>query len=84
MDVKKLGRLRDGGGHRIHGRDSLQHRRRDREHGPGYDFIHAAIDDHSRLAYAEVLADERGDTGDSFSAEPERSSPPTASASSGC
>jgi transposase-like protein len=50
MDVKKLGRLRDGGGHRIHGRDSAQHRRRDREHGPGYDYIHAAVDDHSRLA----------------------------------
>ena len=66
MDVKKLGRLCDGGGHRIHGRDSLQHRRRDREHGPGYDFIHAAIDDHSRLASAEVLADERGDTCASF------------------
>ena len=62
MDVKKLGRLRDGGGHRIHGRDSHQHRHRDREHGPGYDYVHAAIDDHTRLAYAEVLADERGDT----------------------
>jgi transposase InsO family protein len=62
MDVKKLGRLRPGGGHRIHGRDSHQHRHRDREQGPGYDYVHAAIDDHSRLAYAEVLADERGPT----------------------
>jgi transposase InsO family protein len=62
MDVKKLGRLRDGGGHRVHGRDSGQHRRRDRDHGPGYDYVHAAVDDHSRLAYAEVLADERGAT----------------------
>jgi hypothetical protein len=62
MDVKKLGRLRPGGGHRIHGRDSAQHRHRDREQGPGYDYVHAAIDDHSRLAYAEVLADERGET----------------------
>jgi transposase InsO family protein len=62
MDVKKLGRLRDGGGHRIHGRDSTQHRHRDRGHGPGYDYVHSAIDDHTRLAYAEVLADERGDT----------------------
>ncbi len=59
MDIKKLGRLRDGG-HRMHGRDSDQHRRRDREPGPGYDYVHAAIDDHTRLAYAEVLADERG------------------------
>ena len=62
MDIKKLGRLRDGGGHRVHGRDSAQHRRRDRGHGPGYDYIHALVDDHSRLAYAEVLADERGDS----------------------
>jgi transposase InsO family protein len=66
LDVKKLGRLRDGGGHRVHGRDSAQHRTRDRDRwrgrSPGYDFVHAAIDDHSRLAYAEVLADERGET----------------------
>jgi transposase InsO family protein len=63
LDVKKLGRLRDGGGHRVHGRDSAQHRsapRRGRR--VGYDYVHAAIDDHSRLAYAEVLADERGAT----------------------
>jgi transposase InsO family protein len=62
LDVKKLGRLRPGGGHRVHGRDSHQHRTRDRDRGPGYDHVHAAIDDHSRLAYAEVLADERGDS----------------------
>jgi transposase InsO family protein len=66
VDVKKLGRLRDGGGHRIHGRDSIQHRTRDRGRrqgrSPGYDYIHAAIDDHSRLAYAEVLADEQAPT----------------------
>ncbi len=66
LDVKKLGRLRPGGGHRVHGRDSTQHRTRDRDRwrgrSPGYDYVHAAIDDHSRLAYAEVLDDERGDT----------------------
>ena len=66
LDVKKLGRLRDGGGHRVHGRDSAQHRRRDldrwRGRSPGYDYVHAAVDDHSRLAYVEVLADERGET----------------------
>jgi transposase InsO family protein len=64
FDVKKLGRLRDGGGHRAHGRGSAQHRTRDRDRrrgrSPGYDYVHAAVDDHSRLAYAEVLADERG------------------------
>jgi hypothetical protein len=53
MDVKKLGRLRDGAGHRVHDRNSIQHRCRDRGPGPGYDYVHAAIDDDSRLAYAE-------------------------------
>jgi transposase InsO family protein len=66
VDVKKLGRLRPGGGHRVHGRDSAQHRTRDRDRhrgrSPGYDYIHAAIDDHSRLAYAEVLPDEQAAT----------------------
>ena len=66
LDVKKLGRLRDGGGHRVHGRDSVQHRARDRDRHRGqrvgYDFVHAAVDDHSRLAYAEVLGDERAAT----------------------
>ena len=62
LDVKKLGRLRPGGGHRVHGRDSAQHRTRDSRRGPGYDFVHAAVDDHSRLAYAEVLADEQAST----------------------
>jgi transposase InsO family protein len=66
LDVKKLGRLRPGGGHRIHGRDSTQHRTRDRDRrrgrSPGYDYVHAAVDDHTRLAYAEVLADEQAAT----------------------
>jgi transposase InsO family protein len=66
VDVKKLGRLRDGGGHRLYGRDSAQHRTRDRHRtrrGPiGYDYVHAAVDDHSHLAYAEVLPDEQAGT----------------------
>ena len=66
LDVKKLGRLRPGGGHRVHGRDAAQHRSRDQHRarrGPvGYDYVHAAVDDHSRLAYAEVLTDEQGPT----------------------
>jgi transposase InsO family protein len=66
IDVKKLGRLRDGGGHRVYGRDSYQHRSRDQQRARrgriGYDYVHAAVDDHSRLAYAEVLSDERGPT----------------------
>jgi transposase InsO family protein len=59
MDVKKIGRIPDGGGWRAHGRAN---RDRDRKNGPGYDYVHSAVDDHSRLAYSEILADERADT----------------------
>jgi transposase InsO family protein len=58
VDVKKLGRIPDGGGHRVHGRRLRPVALR----GLGYDFIHSLVDDHSRLAYCEVLADERGQT----------------------
>jgi transposase len=66
VDVKKIGRLRDGGGWRVHGRDSAQHRRvhLDRNAGRrvGYEYVHAAIDDHTRLAYAEIHPDEKSAT----------------------
>jgi len=83
LDVKKLGRLRPGGGHRVHGRASAQHRVRTAKpgSGPGYDYVHAAVDDRSRLAYAEVLADERAETCAGSCCAPRRSSPPTASPS---
>ena len=58
IDVKKLGRIPDGGGWRAHGRGVRPQALR----GAGFDFVHAAIDDHTRLAYAEILADERGAT----------------------
>jgi transposase InsO family protein len=59
LDVKKLGRIPTGGGHRVHGRAAgTRNRRADRSSG-GYDYLHAAVDDHSRLAYVEVLGDER-------------------------
>jgi transposase InsO family protein len=57
LDVHKLGRIPDGGGHRAHGRDTAV-----RGRGIGYDYVHVAIDDHSRYAYVEVLPDERGET----------------------
>jgi transposase InsO family protein len=57
IDVKKLGRIPDGGGWRIHGRSEQV-----RSRGIGYDHVHTAIDDHTRLAYAEVLPDEKGTT----------------------
>lgn len=61
MDVKKLGRIPEGGGWRAHGREagSVQ---RDRSTKVGYDYVHSLIDDHSRLAYSEVLTDEKGPT----------------------
>jgi transposase len=58
MDVKKIGRIPDGGGWRAHGRGIP----RDRVNGPGYDYIHSLVDDHSRLAYSEALSDEKGAT----------------------
>jgi transposase InsO family protein len=54
LDTKMLGRIPIGGGHRTNGR-----RQGDSHHGLGWDRVHIAIDDHSRLAYAEELPDER-------------------------
>jgi transposase InsO family protein len=62
LDVKKLGRIPDGGGHRVHGRAARPHRKR----GLGYAFLHTALDDHSRLAYSEILPDERKETAAAF------------------
>ncbi len=61
MDVKKLGRIPPGGGWRAHGRHmgSTGARKRARI---GFDYVHSIVDDHSRLAYSEVLADEKGAT----------------------
>ena len=61
MDVKKLGRIPDGGGWRAHGRGAASIAR-DRSTRIGFDYVHSMVDDHSRLAYSEILADERGTT----------------------
>lgn len=60
FDIKKLGRFAQLG-HRVTG-----HHRRKRSRHLRYDYVHVAIDDHSRLAYVEVLADEKGLTCASF------------------
>jgi transposase InsO family protein len=60
LDVKKLGRITGFYGHRITGNRSRRRR------GAGWDFVHVAIDDASRLAYAEVLSNEHGDTSAAF------------------
>ena len=57
LDVKKLGRVPDGGGHRIHGRATAK-----RGRGIGYDYIHSAVDDRSRVACSQILPDEAGQT----------------------
>ncbi len=61
VDVKKIGRIPDGGGWRAHGRQmgSTGVRKRTKV---GFDFVHSMVDDHSRLAYSEILDDERGET----------------------
>ena len=61
MDVKKVGRIHDGGGWKAHGRamGSTGAKKRARI---GFDYVHSLVDDHSRLAYSEVLADEKGST----------------------
>jgi transposase InsO family protein len=60
VDVKKLGRIRPGGGWRMLGKSTET--RRGRGRGVGYDYLHVAIDDRSRYAYVEAHADERGET----------------------
>lgn len=59
VDTKKFGRI-GRVGHRIHGD------RRTRVHGIGWEFLHVCIDDATRVAYAEVLPDERAQTAIGF------------------
>lgn len=61
MDVKKLGRIPDGGGWRAHGR-SMGSTAARKKTWVGFDYVHSMVDDHSRLAYSEVLPDEKGPT----------------------
>jgi len=65
VDVKKIGRIPDGGGWRLHGRaaGSTSAKKKTRV---GYDYIHSAVDDHTRLAYSEIHDDEKGATAAGF------------------
>jgi len=72
IDVKKLGRIAGGAGKRVGGRSPGSYRPR-RADGTGsyrgttgWEYVHVAVDDHSRLAYAEVLPDERATTAIAF------------------
>lgn len=59
LDVKKLGRIK-GIGHRITGSRNARNR------GIGWDYVHVCVDDASRVAYVEVLADEGGESSAAF------------------
>lgn len=61
MDVKKLGRIPDGGGWKAHGRQmgSTAAKKRAKI---GFDYVHSVVDDHTRLAYSEIHDDEQGAT----------------------
>ncbi len=75
VDIKKLGNIPDGGGHRVTGSQAGQ-RHRTRTPGKtldgngnshvGYSYLHNAVDDHSRLAYSEILPDEKKETAAAF------------------
>jgi transposase InsO family protein len=67
VDIKKLGKIPQGGGWKTLGRQAGQRNSRNFGRQPvGFEFIHSAVDDHSRLAYSEILTDERKDTAAGF------------------
>jgi hypothetical protein len=86
LDVKKVGRIPDGGGWRIHGCNSAQKRAVDRARTAGakagYLYLNSIVDGFSRLAYTEPLDDEKGTPQPHSSPEPRSGSPPTASPTS--
>jgi len=68
VDVKKLGRIREGGGWKIHGRTMGKTGEMIRVK-VGYDYLHVAVDDHSRVAFVQSLPDEKGPTCAGFVAD---------------
>jgi transposase InsO family protein len=62
VDIKKLGNIPQGGGHKMIGRQAGRKTRS----GAGYSYIHTAVDDHSRLAYSEICTDEKKETAAAF------------------
>ncbi len=70
IDVKKLGRIERGAGHRVTGKrrgnPTRTNRAGQRERQAGWEYVHVAIDDATRLAYVEVLADEKAITAIGF------------------
>ena len=62
IDVKKIGRIPDGGGWKAWGRNTATATDKSKRKRIGYDYVHSAVDDYSRLAYSEIHPDEKGDT----------------------
>jgi transposase InsO family protein len=65
VDVKKLGRIQGGAGHRVTGRKHT-YTGRDRKRHVGWEYVRVCVDDATRLAYVEVLADEKASTAIGF------------------
>lgn len=57
IDVKKLGRIPDGGGGRVHGREIGRPGHKPQN---GFDYLHVAVDDHTRIAFVQAHIDEKG------------------------
>ncbi|MCB5283226.1 IS481 family transposase [Arthrobacter sp. AL08] len=68
VDIKKLGRIPDGGGHRVMDRAAGKKNKTGTaaNRRPGYAYLHNAVDDHSRFAYTEILDDEKKETAAGF------------------
>jgi transposase InsO family protein len=66
LDIKKLGRIPEGGGKRFDPGWKEAKTAHHTSRGGGHDYVHVAVDDHSRYAYAEALADEKGPTAADF------------------
>ena len=70
VDIKKVGRIPDGGGWRVHGKGSSAAKAAERAKTAGaragYTYLHSAVDGYSRLAYTEALSDEKAVTAISF------------------
>lgn len=67
IDVKKLGRIPQGGGWRAHGREATRSGRERRSRGMAY--IHSAVDAHTRVAFSQIHDNERGGTAARFLTE---------------
>ena len=77
-DVKKLGKIPDGGGWKAHGRQMGSTAAR-KKLKVGYDYVHSLVDDHSWLAYSEILPTSRAPPAPTSSSARSPSSPGTAS-----